>query len=78
MNADISELENKLFFHYLFSNYIYLLALQIHSNNFRELLDKIKKFENEQFSSKKSSHQVPKLEPVNDTGGTILLREVRK
>ncbi len=41
----------------------------------RELLDKIRKFESEQFSSKNKS-QISKLEPVNDTGGTFLLREV--
>lgn len=42
----------------------------------RELLDRVKSFEDEQFSNKKSSYQAPKLEPVNDTGGTMLLREV--
>ncbi|CAF0848475.1 unnamed protein product [Brachionus calyciflorus] len=41
----------------------------------KELLDKVKLFEEEFFSNKKSSYQAPKLEPVNDTGGTMLLRE---
>jgi leucine zipper transcription factor-like protein 1 len=41
----------------------------------KELLDRVKMFEEEQFSSKKSNYQAPRLEPVNDTGGTMLLRE---
>ena len=43
---------------------------------FRELLDKVRNFEREQFSNKKSNYQAPRLEPVNDSGGTALLREV--
>lgn len=42
----------------------------------RELLDKVRNFEQEQFSGKKSNYQAPRLEPVNDTGGTALLRDV--
>ncbi len=42
----------------------------------RELLDRVRNFENEQFANKKSKNQAPKLEPVNDSGGTMLLREV--
>ncbi|RNA21446.1 ADP-ribosylation factor 2 [Brachionus plicatilis] len=41
----------------------------------KELLDKVRMFEEETFSNKKSNYQPPKLEPVNDTGGTILLKE---
>jgi hypothetical protein len=41
----------------------------------RELLDRVRNFENEQFAAK-SARQAPRLEPVNDTGGTMLLREV--
>ena len=44
--------------------------------DYRELLDRVRSFEEEQFANKKSSHQTPRLEPVNDTGGTMLLREV--
>ena len=40
------------------------------------MLDKVRAFEQEQFSGKKSNYQAPRLEPVNDTGGTQLLREV--
>ncbi len=42
----------------------------------RDLLDKIKNFENEFIIGKKSNYQAPRLEPVNDTGGANLLREV--
>jgi leucine zipper transcription factor-like protein 1 len=41
----------------------------------KELLDKVRNFEREQFSNKKSNYQAPRLEPVNDSGGTALLRE---
>jgi hypothetical protein len=41
----------------------------------RELLDTIKNFENEQFSTGKKGNAAPRLEVVNDTGSTILLRE---
>jgi len=40
------------------------------------LLDRVRNFENEQFANKKSNYQAPRLEPVNDSGGTMLLREV--
>ena len=42
----------------------------------RDLLDKVRQFENEQFSGKKSNYQAPRLEALNDTGGTALLRDV--
>lgn len=42
----------------------------------KELLDKVRLFEEETFSNKKKNYQPPKLEPVNDTGGTMLLKEV--
>lgn len=42
----------------------------------KELLDKVRMFEEETFSNKKKNYQPPKLEPVNDTGGTMLLKEV--
>lgn len=40
----------------------------------KELLDRVRNFENEQFSGKKSNH-TPRLEPFNDSGATVLLRE---
>lgn len=41
----------------------------------KDLLDKVRHFENEQFSGKKSNHPAPRLEALNETGGTALLRE---
>lgn len=40
----------------------------------KELLDKIRAYENEHISGKKNL-QAPRLEPVNDTGATVLLKE---
>ena len=42
---------------------------------FRELLDKVKAYENEHIAGKKS-YQAPRLEPVNDSGATVLLKQV--
>ena len=40
-------------------------------------MDRIKNFENEQFSgAKKAAYVPPKLEPVNDNSATVLLKEV--
>lgn len=41
----------------------------------KELLDKIRAYEHEHISGKKNL-QAPRLEPVNDTGATVLLKEV--
>jgi len=41
----------------------------------KDLLDKVRNFENEHIAGKKSNYQAPKLEPVNDSGATVLLRE---
>lgn len=40
----------------------------------KELLDKVRQFENE-FIAGKKQNQAPRLEPVNDSGGTVLLKE---
>jgi leucine zipper transcription factor-like protein 1 len=77
LQADISELENRSvcvcvcimnFKLEVVDSFILLICV-------RELLDRVRNFENEQFS-KKSNYQAPKLEAMNDSGGTMLLREV--
>lgn len=40
----------------------------------KELLDKVKAYENEHIAGKKS-YQAPRLEPVNDSGATVLLKQ---
>lgn len=40
----------------------------------KDLLDKVRAYENEHIAGKKAQ-QAPRLEPVNDSGGTMLLRE---
>ena len=44
---------------------------------FRELLEKIKAFEERQFSGQRGGDVAPKLEPMNEGGGTALLKMVR-
>ena len=43
---------------------------------FRELLEKIKAFEERQFSGQRGGDVAPKLEPMNEGGGTALLKMV--
>merc|ERR1711983_721793 len=40
----------------------------------KDLLDKVRQYENEHISGKKN-HQAPRLEPVNDSGATVLLKQ---